>query len=419
MTRSWLALLPVIALTACTGPVDHGSADYARSWSASPVDSVTADRSRTVRAPSAERLIAINLDTVLGTRLQAAPYRIRIVDDGFVAVLADQRRLVRFDTLGGLLAEVAMVGVTEPRSAGICVRSDSALIVDGAGLINQPRRLVSFALASDNPGAPDSVSINLPVGTLDVDCTALGSRWALLLTIPESPSDLTSPLTVQVVDLASVIRGGAVPLLTLTDRSEQMRDAEGRTMMQPSPWAAPPLVAADGRGRLFIVDGPSGVVRIIDTTATGARLRGITPSGTVLTSAVIDSVASARREGEIAAAARRGPLTPEDEVVIDGIVDAIRGVTPGAPVPEVDRLLVAADGSFAVSASEWVAPGVNRWELFDADGIHIGAVSLPSGSRGVGVQRGTLWYVDPGDDSGGNSPRLIRVRPSQPAEQRF
>lgn len=403
----------LFAMAACSAPGDRSATDFIRSWSAPPVDSFTTDLSRAAPVPSAEELVAINLDTALGTRLQAAPYRIRIVDDGFVAVLAEQSRLMRFDTLGNLQADVAMAGVAEPRSVRICVRSDSALIVDGAGLINQPRRLVRLALGSGDQGPPDSVSVDLPVGTLNVGCTSFGSRWALLLTIPEIPGDLTSPLTVQLMDVASVIRGDAAPLLTLTDRSEQMRDGEGRAMMQSSPWAAPPLVAADGSGRLYVVDGPSGVVRIIDTTAAGARVRGLTPRGMVLTSVVIDSVASAHREREIAAAERRGPLTPVDSAVIDGIAKAIGAVTPGTPVPEVDRLLVAEDGSFALSASEWVAPGAHRWDLFDAEGAWLGAVGLPAISRGIGVQHGTLWYVEPGDDSASVAPRLVRVRPER------
>lgn len=414
MTRHCLAIFAVLALTACEGPAEQASSNYTRSWSAPALDSITTDVARHSAVADAEELTVIDLDSALGTRLRAAAYRIRIVDDGFVAVLEEQGRLMRFDTLGNLLAEAATTGVTEPRSAGICVRGDSALIVDGAGLVNQPRRLVWLALASGDRGAPDSVSVNLPPGTLDVGCTSLGSRWALILTIPEILGDLTSPLTVQLVDVASVIRGNTVPLLTLVDRSEQMRDGNGRAMMQSSPWAAPPRVAADGVGRVYVVDGPSGVVRIIDTTATGAKVRGITPSGALLTSAMIDSVASAHREREIAAAERRGPLTSGDSAVIDGIVGAIRAVTPGTPVSEVDRLLVGADGSFALSASEWVAPGLHRWDIFDADGIHLGAVSLPPGSRGVGIQRGTLWYVVAHEDSPEVAPRLVRVRARRP-----
>jgi hypothetical protein len=415
MSHQSLLFVLVVGLSACSGSGDQLSADFSRAWSAPPVDSITIDVLRSSDVAAGEEITALNIDSMLGFRLTAAPYRIRIVEDGFVALLVDSGRIVRFDSLGTMMSDARLVAVSEPRSAGICVRGDSALIVDGAGRYNQPRRLVWLALLPDaHDVVPDSMTVDLPVGTLDAGCLAMGSRWALRLTIPEVPGDLTSRLTVRLVAAAPESGVGDVPLFVLADRSEQMRDNNDRPLMQPSPWATPPLIAADGIGRLFVVDGPSGVVRIVDTSAIGAKIRGITPAGRVLTRTTIDSVAAAWRDREAAAAARRGPPTSDDLAIMDQVAEAIRGVTPGGPVPEVDRILVAPDGSFALAASEWLAPGANRWDLFDSEGAYLGALRLPLTARGVGVQGGTLWYVDVGEEGVGRPPRLIRARPARP-----
>lgn len=404
--------LTVLGMAACTGGEQPPSRNFSRAWSAAPLDSVTIDVSLATPVPDAEVVVALPMDSVLGFRLAAAPYRIRIVDDGFVVLRADSGRLLRFDSVGVQLADIAMEGVADPQSAAVCVRGDSALVVDGAGLYNQPRRLLWFALRPDAAGtAPDSVTVTLPAGALSAGCMSIGNRWALLITIPEEPGNMASKLTSSLLEVAPGFGVRESPLFTLADRSEQMRDSSGRAMMQSSPWASPPLIASSGSGRLYVVDGPSGVVRILDTTAAGAKLRGITARSQLLTRATIDSVAVAWRERKVAAAARRGPPSPDDFAMIDRTARAIRGVTPGAPVPEVERLLVGVDGSFALAATEWLVPAADRWDLFDQSGGYLGAVRIPASSRGVGVQQGTLWYVGTANDSAGGPPELVRVRP--------
>lgn len=407
-------MLGVVGVLACTGAEQQASHDFNRAWSQTPADSVTVDVSLDERVPEAESLVVLPLDSVLGFRLGGAPYRIRIVADGFVVLDVDEGRLLRFDSLGHAVADVPMVGVNDPPSAAICARGDSTLVVDGAGLYNQPRRLFWFALRADGV-APDSVTVTLPSGTLDARCMAVGDRWALLITIPEEPGNLASKLTTSLVEVTSGFGVREAAMFTLSDRSEQMRDSSGRAVMQPSPWASPPLIAAGGNGSLYVVDGPTGVVRILDTTAAGARIRGITPRPRSLTRALIDSFAAASREQEMTSAALRGPLSPDDIAMLDQAEHAIRRVTPGTPVPEVTRLLVGADGSFALAASEWLVPDADRWDLFDQAGGYLGAVRISASSRGVGVQHGTLWYVGTTNDSVDGSPQLVRVRPRQAA----
>jgi hypothetical protein len=416
VTRHGLSALWIMGVIACSGSGDQALADLNRAWSAPPVDSITIDVSRTSQISDPVELAAFDLDSVLGARLKAAPYRIRIVEGGFVAVLVDDDRVVRFDSLGNRVAEVTTAGVADLRSAGICVRNDSALIVDGAGLYNQPRRLVWLALSDTRERTPDTVTVNLPPGTLDAGCISIGARWVLILTIPETPGDLTSRLTTHLIEAVPGRGVRDLPLFALTDRSEQLRGADGRALMNPSPWAAPPLLGADGMGRLFVIGGPTGVVRIIDTAAMGARVRGITPTGRVLEQTMIDSVAADWREREISAAGLGGQPSADDIAAVDRVANAIRGATPGGPVPEVDRLLVGTDGFFAVSTSEWLSAGGARWDLIDPAGAHIGALKLRATSRGVGVQGGTLWYVDAVADS---APRLVRVRPAAPTAQPF
>lgn len=405
--------LAFLGTAACKGAEQSPLHSISAAWSAAPTDSSTIDVPLGAPVTDAEVLVTLQLDSILGFRLPGAAYKLRIVEDGFVVVeRADSGRLLRFDSLGNQLADIAMAGMSDPGSAAVCARGDLALVVDGAGNLNQPRRLFWFTLRSDAVGAvPDSVTVSLPVGTLDVGCMSVGDRWVLLATIPEEPGNLSSRLTYSLLEVAPEFGVRESPLITLTDRSEQMRDSSGLAMTQASPWASPPLIAASGNGRLYVADGPTGVVRILDTTAAGAKLRGITPRPQILTRAVIDSVASARREQDAAAAARRGPLTPNDVAMLDRAMRAIRGISPGVPVPEIERLLVGADGSFALVATEWLVPDADRWDLFDQNGGYLGAVRIPAASRGVGVQNETLWYVRTVGDSANGAPELIRVRP--------
>jgi hypothetical protein len=98
--------------------------------------------------------------------------------------------------------------------------------------------------------------------------------------------------------------------------------------------------------------------------------------------------------------------------MIDDAFRAISGVSIGTPMPAVSRLLVGADGSFGLAASDWRVPGHDRWDLFTADGDYLGGVTMSAASRGVGVEQGTLWYVRFAGDSIGGAPTLVRVRPA-------
>ncbi len=380
--------------------------DYSASWQALPVDSLTESP---LSAPGpAEVMTVVSLDSLHDIRWDIVGTWIHMLDDGFVISRSDIGRLLRFDSLGRRVADIPMRGVTDPRAASVCVGSDSVLLVTDARAVSGPRDLIWLALGPDaDTTQPASTELVLPPWSLDVSCLRIAGRWVVKSTRLAEPGNFSSRAPIELWQVAPGVGASELPFFALPDSSVRLHDSEGKMTAQVSPWSPPLLIGADARGHLYLVTGPSGVVRIVDTTGAGVHLRGITPRPLPLSREMIDSVADARWDNELRHAARLSATARVDTTGLGAAVQSIRSVTPGTPLPEVDRLLVGADGSFALLTSVWRAADGSRWDLFDPDGRYLGAVLLPKESRGVGVQHGSVWYVH-GTASGAE---LVRVRP--------
>jgi hypothetical protein len=406
MRRTSAGIMLSVLLGCATHPAET-PLDLTRSWQEPIRDSITIEVPPS-RPAATDPLTTLPLDSLLGFHLRSAGYKIRMLDDGFVVRRDDTGRLLRFDSLGHRVADVPMSGVTDPGEASLCVGADSALLVTNARAVAGPRGLIWLSLRSDaDTVAPPPTELALPPWSLDVSCLRIAGRWVVKSTRLAEPGNFNSRAPIELREVAPGVGAMNRPLFTLSDSSVRLHDSEGNMTMEVSPWSPPLLMAADARGHLYLINGPSGMVRVIDTTASGARLRGITPRPAPLTREIIDSVARARREHELRSAMQRGPMSPADTAAIDRGVQAIRDVTPGVPLPEVDRLLVGSEGSFALASSVWRTGEAGRWDLFDPGGEYLGAVLLPPDARGLGMQHGSLWYLRGAD----SLPELVRVRP--------
>lgn len=406
MRRTSAGIMLSVLLGCATHPAET-PLDLTRSWQEPIRDSITIEVPPS-RPAATDPLTTLSLDSLLGFHLRSAGYKIRMLDDGFVVRRDDTGRLLRFDSLGHRVADVPMSGVTDPGAASLCVGADSALLVTNARAVAGPRGLIWLALGPDaDTTQPAPTELVLPPWSLDVSCLRIAGRWVVKAVHLTEPGNFSSRAPIELWQVTPGVGASELPFFALPDSSVRLHDSEGKMTAQASPWSPPLLIGADARGQLYLVTGPSGVVRIVDTTGAGVHLRGITPRPLPLSREMIDSVADARWDNELRHAARLSATARVDTAGLGAVVQSIRSVTPGTPLPEVDRLLVGADGSFALLTSVWRAADGSRWDLFDPDGRYLGAVLLPKESRGVGVQHGSVWYVH-GTASGAE---LVQVRP--------